>query len=107
MRWPLAAAFCAPTSGADSPPTSTKHAARSPARKECLFIGLLLLVPGVLFHITRVGVRVIHGNTAIGVGTAARLFGFGGHLRQVQYQFLLTSVACQADTRVGGGAKGV
>src|SRR5688572_1306646 len=98
--WPL---FCALT----TPPAVTTRmemsAAIRPAWKGFLFIFVLLLVPGVWFDRT-----LVHRNIAIGLGLRARsrLLGFGGDLRQIQYQILLTPVSGDADTRISRGTQG-
>src|SRR6185436_1628598 len=111
MRWPLFWALTMPV--AVNASTAATTAARKfdrvitlntrapgPALHDLLFIcSSASLVPGVGF-----GRRLVRRDHAIW-GTP-QLLGFGGDLRNVQYQFLLTPVAGHADPCVGRGVQG-
>src|SRR5215510_720396 len=93
MRWPLFWALTTPTATRVINPASrlTRIAHRVIPLTIWLFIGLLLFFPGL-------GIgrrRLVHGDSAIATG--AELVGFIGDLGEIEHQFLLSSIARDAD----------
>src|SRR5688500_973063 len=100
MRCPFMAVCCAPTRPVAVNATNVSSRL---ARKESLVIALstLLFVPG-----SRFCGCLVDRDVAV-AAARADLFGFGGDLRDVEYQVLLSAVPGHRDAGVRGGAERV